>query len=425
MEFIREKTKDKPISKRKVLEKLGICALGGLIFALVAVTIFFAFLPKIKKELGEVAGAVSTEEQENQTQQESEKESEKESETESEKDSQEDSSLPEQMPEFSLDIQDYEELQETLYQIGRKANSFMVTVTGTVSDTDWLNNAYEMVDQGTGVVISQSDIYYYILTEKGLVEDTETIRVTFIDGSSTEASLLKYDATTGLTVLTVEKSTLSSKTLAQVQVATLGDSDKVTDGKLVLALGNLLGTNYSILTGNVTSLNNELNKVDRNYSVFTTNIIANDNARGVLINTDGEIVGMTIANFEAPKGSYTITVVAISEIRSLIENLCLGKGTPYMGVYISTVTEEISKQHEIPMGIFVRDVVADSPAMDAGLQSGDIILKVNGEDVATDTEYSEKISTLSPGDTCEIMLLRQNGNDYYEITLRVELGMME
>ena len=425
MEFIREKTKDKPISKRKVLEKLGICALGGLVFALVAVGIFFAFLPKIKEELGEVAGGVSTEEQESQTQQESEKESEEESETESEKDSQEDTSLPEQMPEFSLDIQDYEELQETLYQIGRNANRFMVTVTGMVSDTDWLNNAYEMVDQGTGIVISESDVYYYILTEKSLVEDTQSLHVTFIDGTGTEASLLKYDAATGLTVLTVEKSQLSAKTRGQILVATLGNSDKVTDGKMVLALGNLFGTNYSILTGNVTSLNNELNKVDRNYSVFTTNMIANDSARGVVINTDGEIIGLTIANFEAPKGNHTITVVAISEIRSLIENLCLGKGTPYMGIYISTVTEEISKQHEIPMGIFVRDVVADSPAMDAGLQSGDIILKVNGEDVTSDADFSDKIGALSPGDTCEIMLLRQNGNDYYEITLRVEVGMME
>ena len=421
MEFIREKTKDKPISKRKVLEKLGICALCGLVFALVAVAIFFAFLPKIKKELGEVAGVESTEEQESQTQQESEKESEK----ETEKDTQEDTGIPEQIPEFSLDIQDYEKLQETLYEIGNKANRFMVTVTGTVSDTDWLNNAYETVDQGTGVVISQSDVYYYILTEKSLVEETKSIRVTFIDGTTADASYLKHDATTGLTVLTVEKSALSAKTMVQVQVATLGDSDKVTDGKLVLALGNLLGTNYSILTGNVTSLNNELNKVDRNYSVFTTNIIANDNARGVLINTDGEIVGVTIANFEAPKGSHTITVVAISEIRSLIENLCQGKGTPYMGIYVSTVTEAISEQYEIPMGIFVRDVAADSPAMDAGLQSGDIIIKVNGEDVATDAQYSDKIGTLSPGDTCEIMLLRQNGNDYYEITLRVEVGMME
>ena len=108
-----------------------------------------------------------------------------------------------------------------------------------------------------------------------------------------------------------------------------------------------------------------------------------------------------------------------------MEQLGNGKSIPYVGTYISTITDDISKDYEIPKGVFIREVAMDSPAMKAGLQSGDVITHINGEVVLTDGLFSEKISQLIPGTTCEISVKRQNGNEYYEVKCTVTIGVLE
>ncbi len=332
---------------------------------------------------------------------------------------------PSPQADNGYDISDYQDIQNQLYAIGNEANKSIVTVTSTTSETDWMNNSYERVGQGAGVIISENNQFLYILTERKNITDTEQINVTFINDVSAKASMLKYDAATGITILTVERQELDKETFKAIKVATIGNSYAVSKGKIVIALGNPLGTNYSILTGNITSTNNDISTTDKNYSVFTTDIVANENASGILINTAGEIVGVVIQSFGGSQDSSTLTAVAISEVDGLIKSLSEGKDNPYLGVYVSTVTDKISDTYHIPKGVFVREVVTDSPAMLSGLQSGDVIVKVNGENVATDSAYSAKISKLEPGMVCELVVKRQNGKEYYEITCQVKVGILE
>lgn len=412
MEFIREKTKDKPINKKRIAAKIGTAALCGIVFALAAGLIGMLFIPVYKEQMAD-SGTKETEMEENSR-------TEEESQTETETEGQEIV-----IPDVSLSISDYQELQNELYRIGNEANKSIVTVTGKSSGTDWLNNDYETLGQGAGVIISENSESYYILTERKNIADMDHIQVTFINDISADATVLKYDATTGITILTVEKSQLDQVAKNSIKVASIGNSYTVTKGKIVIALGNPLGTNYSILTGNITSTENEIYKADKNYSVFTTDIIANEDASGILINTAGEIVGVVIQDFSGSQDTSTLTAVAISEVNSLIESLSQGKDNPYLGIYVSTVTDKISKAYDIPKGVFVREVATDSPAMFAGLQSGDVIVKINGEDVMSDMLYSTKISSLTPDSVCEMVVKRQNGNEYYEITCQIEVGVLE
>ena len=162
MEFIREKTKDKPINKKRVLAKVGIAALCGLVFALTASLVALIFMPVFKDRLADSG----TEETEKLSEEEEETQTETESET-----------VPVVIPDISLTISDYQDLQNQLYKIGSEANKAIVTVTSTSSDTDWLNNMYETVGQGAGVIISSDSKYYYILTERKNIADTNNIKV--------------------------------------------------------------------------------------------------------------------------------------------------------------------------------------------------------------------------------------------------------
>lgn len=413
MSFIREHIKEKPINKKRIFINIGVAALCGLVFAIVVCVILVLFVPAFKEHI--IAENESSQMKiQNQT----------EAQTETESTEEEDNEIviP---PNLNLSISDYQTLQDELYKIGNEVNKSIVAVTGVASDTEWLENAFETEGQGSGVIVAEDENYLYILTEKKIISEATRIRVSFVDGASADATLLKADENTDIAILTVAKRQLNSSTKKSIAIVTLGNSTEVTNGAIVIALGSPLGTNYSILTGNITSVQNEIVTQDKNYSVFTTDIVGSETGSGILINTKGEIVGVVMQSFSGSQDVGTLTAVAIDELREIIELLINGKDVPYVGLYISTVTEDISKNYEIPMGVYIKEIEAGSPAMHAGLQSGDVIVAINGEAVASDIEYSDKISQLIPGTTCEITVQRQSGDEYYEVTYEVEIGVLE
>lgn len=405
MEFIREKIKDKPINKKRLWMRIGTSALCGAVFAVTAGVVLWVLIPMFQNRI---------EESENNTQ-----------DTQQVIQESEDTQLQVLIPDdMNLSLEAYQALQNQLYGIGNEANKSIVTVTGVVSETDWLNNSYETEGQGSGAIVHEDSNYLYVLTEKKVIADASQIRVSFVNGTSADATILKHDGNTGIAILTVEKRLLDNETKNAIRVAKMSKNQTIKNGTIVIALGSPLGSNYSVLTGNITSVENEVVTIDKNYSVLTTDIVASEKGSGILINVSGEIVGIVIQEFSGSQDVNTLTAVSISEVSGLITNLCAGKDVTYVGLYVSTVTQKISQEYDIPKGVFVREIVTDSPAMLAGLQSGDVITHINGEAVTTDAQYSSKISQLIPGTTCEITLQRQTGAGYYEVKCVVTLSVL-
>lgn len=413
MEFIREKIKKKPISKKKFFLKIGTAALCGLVFSVVVLLMMLVCMPLLKDWMQmENKDTEHTTESVVQTE-----------ETESFEDVEEtedDLVIP---TDFNLSISDYQTLQDELYEIGNQANKSIVTVSALSEEN--ADNPFETYAQGFGLIVSEDINYIYVLTEKRVISDAGKIRVTFINGTDVEASLLKSDANTGLSILTIEKRHLSTKTKEQISTAVMGSSYEVTNGSIVIALGSPLGINYSILTGNITSIQNEIAVPDKNYSVFTTDIVAGENAGGVLVNTKGEVIGIVLSSFHTLSETSTLTAIEADELTKLLEMLCTNKEVPYVGLYVSTVTKSISKEYDIPVGIYIKEVVSDSPAMKAGLQSGDVIIEIDGKAISNDKSYSDAICLLIPETSCEMKVKRQNGDEYYDVTCTVEVGVLE
>lgn len=411
MDFIREKIKQKPVNKKRMMMRIGVSALCGLVFSGVVCVVLVLFAPMLQNYINASAVDEDTQTEINIT-----------TETQKDENTEQVIVIP---PNMDLSISDYQTLQDELYKIGNETNKSIVTVCGVASETEWLENAFETGGQGSGVIIAEDENYLYILTEKRIISDAAHIRVSFVDATGADATILKEDKNTKLAILTVAKRQISAQTKRGISVAKIGSSQDVKNGALMIALGSPLGTNYSILTGNVTSVQNEIATNDKNYSVFTTDIIASETGSGVLVNTSGEIVGVVMQSFSGSQDISTLTAIAVDELNAIIELLINGKDVPYAGLYVSTVTEDISKDYEIPMGVYIKEVAADSPAMHAGMQSGDVIVAINGEAIITDIDYSDKITRLIPGTTCEITVKRQNGDEYYDVTCIVEIGVMQ
>lgn len=401
MGFIREKIKEKPINKKKLFSRIGMAALCGLVFALAVCGTLLLLKPSLQEMLLL-------------------------QETEKLGSSEDTSTQPEETEEFlippvySLSLENYQKLQKQLSEIGEETGRAIVSIGNA---TDWMSRTQETA-QGTGTIIAADNNYLYILTEEQVISDIDQLQVTFTDGTGADAKLLKADHHIGLVVLTVGKRQLKASTQEAIAVAKLGSSYELESGSLVIALGSPLGVAGSIAMGNITSVENQISMQDKNYSILTTDIPAGNDGSGVLVNVKGEIVGIMLQSLEGEKERTTLRAVPIAVIATQIEQLQNGKDVPYIGLYISTITEDIAADYELPMGVFIKEVVADSPAMKAGLQSGDVITHINGEEVLDDATYSEKISQLIPGTTCEISVKRQNGSEYYEVTCEVTIEVL-
>lgn len=442
--FINEKRKEKPINRKKLFIYALFVVAMAVVFGVIASFVFVYcrlqwedyLLPPDKNvvtipqdyledtqslETGGSEQALSSEDtQETESEQETQT-PESETDTQSLETGGSEQALGEQV---EITVADYQKLQNRLYDVGRGASSFMVTVTGIKSDTDWLYNDYERKGQASGFILADNGEELLILTERKNIADAQEIYVTFCNEVTVDAAMKKYDAATGIAVLSVPLALIDAGTMEVLSVAALGNSLVTRQGELVIAVGSPLGSNYSILTGSITSTANSINVIDNKYSVFTTDIVGNKNGSGVLLNVSGEVIGLVMQGYNSGEAGV-VTAFSISELKAMIERLSNGGDIPYAGLELTTVTNDIAAENEIPKGAYIKDVKMDSPAMNAGLQRGDVIVSMDGDVIFTVDGYESKLMSLSPGDTVTVVVKRQSPEGYTDITCLVEIGVLQ
>lgn len=419
--FIKEKIKDKPLNKRRLLKFAVIMVPFAVAFGLIACFVMTLVQPHMQNLLypkEESAVMIPRDALETETEiVETETESEKETET--------------TVPVYNitekqeLEVTDYQQLQNKIYAIGKEANKSIVTVTGLSSGMDWLHASYESTAKASGIIIANNGQELLILTEKKVIADAQDIHVTFVDGTLAKASLRQYDGNTGIAVLSVALSEVAETTLATVKTAVLGNSYMVKAGNVVLAIGSPLGTNFSIAAGDITATTNSISTLDATYHVLNTDIVGNSSASGVLINLNGEVVGFIMQSFGREENQNTLTAVSVSELKGVIEKISNNQQIPYLGVNLNTVTQEMEEAFDLPKGVYVKSVEMDSPAMSAGLQSGDIIIAMQGTEITEVSDYTEKLMSLMPGDSINITIKRQGTDGYTKITCTATAGVLE
>lgn len=450
LSFIKEKIKDKPINKRRLLRKTLWIILSGILFGLISCLTFVVAKPKFEKLVEPHPDSMVTfpKDQEPDTQEPEEPENQTpenpdsqepgdttpEDPTDQEPTDQEpgDQDPGEQVPpepiivEKELEVADYQSLQYKLYAIGKKGNRSVVTVTGVTSNTDWFNSAYESESQGCGIIIANNGQELLILSEKRIIDDAQEIRITFPNDVVVPAVLKKYDGNTGIAIISVALGNISEETMEKIDVAVLGNSLTVNQGTLVWAIGSPMGVNYEIRCGTITSSNN-LSTWDSDYTVFTTDIAGSSKGSGVLINLNGEVVGIVLQEYSSSGYQKNITALSVSKLKTIIENLLNGQDIPYLGLKLSTVTEEISTEFELPKGVYIKGVETDwsSPSMNAGLQEGDVIVSIDGEEIMTVDAYTQKLMSLKPEQQVNIHVLRLSGEEYVELECVAVVGILQ
>lgn len=193
----------------------------------------------------------------------------------------------------------------------------------------------------------------------------------------------------------------------------------------VIALGRPVGTEDSMCYGNITSIGNSIRLPDSNYKFLTTDIYGSTGASGILINLKGQVIGMIDMSYNASDMRNMISAVGITELKGLVENLSNNRSIAYFGVYGTDVTREANEELEVPFGAYITEIDMDSPAMDAGIQSGDVIIRIGETEITGYQDLVKVLLTLKPEEAIRVGLMRQAPEGYTEMEIGATLGQKD
>lgn len=265
---------------------------------------------------------------------------------------------------------------------------------------------------GSGFVISDDG---YIVTNYHVISGASNVSVVIPGyGEPIEAEVVGTDSKMDIAVLKV----ITEEKLPHI---ILGDSDLLQVGELAVAIGNPFGELAGTVTvGVISALNREITIDSTVYTLLQTDASINSgNSGGPLVNSYGEVIGVTNAKMNSAEGIGF--AIPINNVKSIIEELInkgYVSGRPILGIYVVAVDETAAESFNWPTGLFVRGVTEDGPADQAGLKVEDIITHVNGQEVQNSEQLLIIRDSLSVGDEMEMTVFR----DGETLTLTLILG---
>ncbi len=425
-EFMREKIKQKPVNKKKLLRRTVTTAVMAVVFGLVACLTFLVLEPVISNRLypeeepKEVAFPEETVAEEMRPEDMLVKEEEEEVPEPVDLESVVDEQIEELLSQVEFGLEEYQVVYDELRNLTKEASRAVVTVAGVTSDVDWFNNIYENVASASGVIIANNEKAILILVSAGGLDGADSIEVTFCDQNQVEAQLVQKDENTGLAILSVPLFSISKETMEAISIATLGSSNSVNlPGTPVAALGSPLGTAGSISYGIVTSAGTVMDMPDAAYKKITTDIYGSRNATGVLINLQGGVIGIIDNVNTSNDMGNLLTAYGITELKRMIEQMSNNRERCYLGVHGADVPQKAIEDMQIdtPAGAYIREIEIDSPAMAAGIQSGDVIIRVGDVEIMNYSELLAVLYTSKPEDVLTFTLMRQGHEMQVDVTL--------
>jgi Do/DeqQ family serine protease len=267
---------------------------------------------------------------------------------------------------------------------------------------------------GSGVIVDPDGL---IVTNHHVIQEAQEITVVLSDRREFEARVLRSDERTDLAVLKVDPKGERLPTLP------IGDSDALQVGDLVLAIGNPFGVGQTVTSGIVSGLARTAIGVSDFRSFIQTDAAINPgNSGGALVDVDGKLVGINTAIYSRSGGSVGLGfAIPTSMVRAVVEGAKSGKPITraWLGASGQPVTAEIAQAAGLdrPRGVLVKEVSADSPAAQAGVRAGDVIVAISGHEVDDPEDLRFRVATLPAGAPVPLTLWRAGKQQETSATL--------
>lgn len=316
----------------------------------------------------------------------------------------------------------------------------MVALNGTTSVTsssssifNWGGQQqYQASTSGTGIIVGKNDTELLMVTNAHVVDNVSNLKCVFIDNQSVSATVKGSKSDQDIAVVAVSLSDIPSDTLSKIAIAELADSDTITVGQQVVAIGNALGEGQSVTTGIISALDRSItvNNVTFSGLIMTDAAINSGNSGGALLNASGKVIAINFAKTSSDGVEGMAYSIPVSNVKDLISSL-MSKQTRqkvssdnagYLGVAAIDVTSTYASMYGYPQGIMIRTVASGSAAEKAGLSAYDIIVGFDDQTITTMSGLQSTLQYYEAGEKVKIDYYHLEGSEYVLKSTEVTLG---
>lgn len=284
---------------------------------------------------------------------------------------------------------------------------------------------------GSGIIVKKTNSAIMILTNNHVVEGASELSVQFINEKSYDAKIVGTSERKDIAIISVAISDIDSETLEAIKIATMGDSTSLKVGNGIIAIGNALGYGQSVTTGVVSAIDREVS-----FDNYTNKMIQIDaainggNSGGALLNSKGEVVGINSAKYSSSESTTTASIegmgfaIPISDVSNLITSLINGEedSTPTLGIEGYIISKQNSNNYNMPSGFYISKIVSGSGADKSDLEIGNIITKINGNEVTDISDIQDVLSEQKKGNKVTLTINYVSGHSYKEKQISVTLS---
>ena len=262
----------------------------------------------------------------------------------------------------------------------------------------------------SGVIVSADGD---VLTNEHVVAGVDSITVTLLDGRQFQGKVVGTDRSTDVALVNIKGPNLP--------VAKIGASSRLIPGQIAVAIGNPLGLRFTVTSGIVSALGRPVKMRDRSYEnlIQTDCAINPGNSGGALVDREGRIIGVNTLVAEQANGvGFAIPIDTAMRISGLLKKFGRIK-RPWTGLYTAPITEDIQRYLGLPSaeGALIQGVAQGSPADDAGLRRGDILLELDGVKVRDDDHFNKLVAALPIGKKVRALVQRESQKGSGEIVI--------
>ena len=283
---------------------------------------------------------------------------------------------------------------------------------------------------GTGIIISQTDDEILIVTNNHVVAGSEELTVTFADNESVTADIKGTDPAHDIAVIAVQLDSMKDETKDEIAVAVLGNSDDLKVGEPAIAIGNALGYGQSVTVGVISAMDRTLSQAGGSDQpgaedvklIQTDAAINHGNSGGALVNSRGEVIGINSSKLVGNSVEGVGYAIPISDVSDIIMELMNQKtkikvaeeDRGFLGITGFDVVSDYADSFDMPIGVYVKEVTKDGAAKKAGIEKGDIIVKLDGATINSMSTLKEQLRYYAAGDEVKVTVQKPADQNEYE-----------
>ena len=286
---------------------------------------------------------------------------------------------------------------------------------------------------GSGVIVGKNETELLIATNNHVIQDSNSLSVSFIDDSTVNAQVKGTDATVDLALVSVKLTDLSPETREKIKVIEIGSSDAMEVGDQVVAIGNALGYGQSVTTGIISAKDRDVETKDGTAEglLQTDAAINPGNSGGALLNMQGELIGINVAKYsdtDVEGMGYSIPSSKAESILKSLSTLATREDVPkdqqgVLGVQVKNIDAQTAESFNMPKGVYIYKILEDTGANNSELQERDIVTKLDGQGIATTADLKSLLSKYRIGEEVSLTVMRQDGSGKYnEVQVHITLG---